>query len=447
VGGFLKSLYRVGIKFKNFIKMKKVNLFSFCLFTLFCVVSFAQNQTGGVGQSLTFSHVASNSSKWEVFENGGSSSNSTVATISKTNGQSINFGVANSGTGTVRITFNCNASGKNFTVKWNTYNWLGGNVGSGTFQAIVTRPTAPTIVFQSINGACNQVTLCVSNPVPTATYAWNNATNGSFMGSGVCATFSAPPPTLVQVVSTCGTGPNSAISSTQAPPTNFTSGVSLNPGSFTTICTSEQLFLSATSNACVSSPNNWFWSSTGGSISNQSVQSGSTASASFSSQQAGIFTVTIQVTDFLMNVRSSDVIIQVLPQSDSRCNIFLLKKPKDPTDQQTKISNSNKEKVEDLGENTEGLKGDVKVSANNLSAVKKGIYPNPAKDFLIVEGIVEVERIQIVDLNGKVIRTVEIEQNEVGRTLNISELTNGMYILKKIKRDGQLEAAKFQVIH
>jgi hypothetical protein len=428
-------------------------ILSFLLIILSTESILGQNQTGSVFTDFTFTHTNSNSSKWEVFENGGSQSNSSVATLRKPGSNTLlNFGERYTSFGTAVIRFNtCVAAGKTFTVKWNTYNWFGGNVGSNTFQVTVLPPPinqiTPQIVFSSINGACNQVTLCVSNPLPGATYAWNNAMNGSFMTSGVCAAINAPPPALVQVVGTCGTGANSAASSTQAPPLNFTPGVSLNPGSFTTICTSEQLFLSAASNTCVNSPNNWVWSSTGGSVSNQSVQSGSTASASFSSQQAGIFTVTIQVTDFLGNIRSSDVIIQVLSQSSSQCNIFLLKKPNDPTDQLTKISNSNKEKVEDLGENTEGLKGDVKVSANNLSAVKKGIYPNPAKDFLIVEGIVEVERIQIVDLNGKVIRTVEIEQNEVGRTLNISELTNGMYILKKIKQDGQLEAAKFQVIH
>ena len=78
---------------------------------------------------------------------------------------------------------------------------------------------------------------------------------------------------------------------------------------------------------------------------------------------------------------------------------------------------------------------------------EKKLYPNPAKDFLTVEGISEVERIQIVDINGRVIRTIDIEKDEIGRTLNVSDLMNGIYILKKINRNGQLEAAKFQVMH
>jgi Secretion system C-terminal sorting domain len=413
-----------------------------------------QNQTGPVFTDFTFTHTNSNSSKWEVFENGGSQSNSSVATLRKPgSGTILNFGQRYSSFGTAVIRFNtCVAAGKTFTVKWNTYNWFGGNVADNTFQVTVLPPPmgqiTPQIVFNSINGACNQVNLCVANTLPGATYAWNNAMNGSFMTSGTCASINAPPPAQVQVVGTCGTGANSAASNTQAPPLNFTPGVSLNPGSFTTICTSGELFLNATSNSCVNSPNNWIWSSTGGTVSNQSVQSGSTASASFSSQQAGIFTVTIQVTDFLGNTRSSDVIIQVLSQSDPNCNFILLRKPNDPTDNQPQLSNFNKEKVESISDNTEGVQnGEVKVSSNNVSTIKKAIYPNPAKDFLTIEDISGVDKIQIVDLTGKVIRIVDIEENEVGRTLNISDLTKGMYILKKIKRDGQLEAAKFQVIH
>lgn len=112
------------------------------------------------------------------------------------------------------------------------------------------------------------------------------------------------------------------------------------------------------------------------------------------------------------------------------------------------VSKTSVEKVDvssEIVENTEGSNGNGK--SNNTSTIKKSIYPNPAKDFLTVEGIGDVDKIQIVDLTGKVLRMVDIEENEVGRTLNVSDLMNGMYILKKIKRDGQLEAAKFQVMH
>ena len=58
-----------------------------------------------------------------------------------------------------------------------------------------------------------------------------------------------------------------------------------------------------------------------------------------------------------------------------------------------------------------------------------------------------MQTIEIIDLNGKIIRTVSVGENEISRTVNVSDLSEGMYILKKIKQNGQLEATKFQVIH
>ena len=73
--------------------------------------------------------------------------------------------------------------------------------------------------------------------------------------------------------------------------------------------------------------------------------------------------------------------------------------------------------------------------------------PNPAPDVLNVENIEEVQSIEITDLNGRVVKTVAVEENDFMRSINVSTLSNGMYIIKKIKRDGQMEAAKFQVMH
>jgi hypothetical protein len=41
-----------------------------------------------------------------------------------------------------------------------------------------------------------------------------------------------------------------------------------------------------------------------------------------------------------------------------------------------------------------------------------------------------MQSIQIIDL-GKLIRTVSNEENEISRTLNVSGLSVGMFILKK----------------
>jgi hypothetical protein len=124
----------------------------------------------------------------------------------------------------------------------------------------------------------------------------------------------------------------------------------------------------------------------------------------------------------------------------------LLRKPKDNENNLPKIVESNKEKMEAISDNTEGVKS-VELKSNNPSTTQKSLYPNPAKDVLNVDNIQGVQTLLVIDLNGKVLRSIPVEKDEIGRTINVSNLSNGMYILKKIRPDGQLEATKFQVIH
>ena len=317
-----------------------------------------QTQLEPVFTDLPFSHTNSYSSKWEVVENNnGTLNNSAVATLRKQGSaanESLNFNERYASFGSAIIRFKtCQAVGKTFSVFWTTYNWGGARQNLGSFQVTVLPPPQgqlkPIIAFSSINGACNQVTLCVINPFPDATFAWNNAMNGSFVGAGVCAAFNAPPPAQVQVVTTCGIGTGSVASTTQAPPLPpFTPEVSINEGPSTVICASEGITLNATSRTCVNNPNNWTWSSTGGSISNQSVLSGSTASAFFNASP-GFYTVTIQTIDFLGNPATGNIDILVLSNSDPRCNNPALKKAAE----KPQVSLNNERRIEDS--NTEGV--------------------------------------------------------------------------------------------
>jgi hypothetical protein len=414
-------------------------------------IEFTSAQSFAAFTDISLSHSNSQSSKWEVTENGGGSlNNSAVATLRKQGSaanQSLNFDERYNSFGSAIIRFKtCQAVGKTFTIRWKTYNWVTAKVGEGTFSVTVLPPPqgqiTPNFVFSSINSSCNQVTLCVTNTLPGATYVWNNGTNNNFLTSGSCGVFNAPPPALVQVVASCGTGPNSGASTTQTPPVNFTPGVSIDQGSFITICQQEQVTLNATSNTCVNSSSNWAWSSSGGNVSNQFVSSGSTASATFNAQP-GFYVVTIQTTDFLGNVRSANINIQVLPSSDPQCNIFFLKKAAD----KPMATANDEKKMEGIDSNKEKSNENAKMDINNKPTIKQGIYPNPANEVLNVGGIQGVQTIEIVDLNGKVIKTVSVGENEISRALNVSDLSGGIYILKKVKRDGQLEATKFQVIH
>jgi Secretion system C-terminal sorting domain len=386
----------------------------------------------------------SHRTKWEVVDNSNTNlRNDQVATLRAPNSSSTeSFDTRIRGFGPAVIRFNtCKAAGKTFTVFWNTYNSFGSNVGNGTFTAVVLPPPSgqltPNFEFSSINGSCNQVTLCVTNPLKDATYAWNGTT------PGVCAAFNAPAPAQIQVVATCGIGAGSVAPSTQTPPSPpFTPGVSINGGIPTiTICESESAALDAASLTCISSPNNWAWSSTGGSISGQGITSGSTAFAFFTASP-GFYTVTLQTTDFQQNQASAMINIQVLSQSDPQCNIFFLKKAADDA----KNLAANNKKTGNLESNTEGSDEGFKIDGDKPT-IKNGIFPNPANEVLNIGNIQGVRNIEIMDLNGKLVRTVSVGENEVSRVVNVSNLSEGMYILKKIKQDGQVEAAKFQVIH
>jgi hypothetical protein len=56
------------------------------------------------------------------------------------------------------------------------------------------------------------------------------------------------------------------------------------------------------------------------------------------------------------------------------------------------------------------------------------IYPNPVMDQLNIQGLDKVKKLVIIDITGKVWRTVNINSDET--TLNINELHPGMYFLK-----------------
>ncbi|HKL32818.1 MAG TPA: T9SS type A sorting domain-containing protein, partial [Tangfeifania sp.] len=53
------------------------------------------------------------------------------------------------------------------------------------------------------------------------------------------------------------------------------------------------------------------------------------------------------------------------------------------------------------------------------------IYPNPAKNTIHLKGIDRIVKIQIINFEGKIIK-----QSTTNKTLDISELKPGIYILK-----------------
>jgi hypothetical protein len=69
------------------------------------------------------------------------------------------------------------------------------------------------------------------------------------------------------------------------------------------------------------------------------------------------------------------------------------------------------------------------------------IYPNPAKDFMIISGVQNIESVSVVDLSGRKI-TIEKQKIENGISLNISNLQSGTYIAV-IENEKQPVSLKF----
>jgi len=68
------------------------------------------------------------------------------------------------------------------------------------------------------------------------------------------------------------------------------------------------------------------------------------------------------------------------------------------------------------------------------------LYPNPVGDILNISNLLDVNRIEILDVSGRVILAEEAVTDRV--SLNVSQLTNGMYIVSYHTSDG-IKTSKF----
>ncbi len=81
---------------------------------------------------------------------------------------------------------------------------------------------------------------------------------------------------------------------------------------------------------------------------------------------------------------------------------------------------------------------------NNEKDVR--LYPNPTTNILNIELNRQVaEQIRVTDINGKVIQ--EISSNEIGKTIDISMLNNGVYFINIITTEQKIISEKFVKIN
>jgi hypothetical protein len=88
------------------------------------------------------------------------------------------------------------------------------------------------------------------------------------------------------------------------------------------------------------------------------------------------------------------------------------------------------------------------VSNEAISATSEiNVYPNPAKNILNFNFTnVDARTIDIYDMSGKLVNTTEVRNNTM--TVNVSEMSNGLYIYQIRDNDGNtIKFSKFNVVH
>ena len=88
--------------------------------------------------------------------------------------------------------------------------------------------------------------------------------------------------------------------------------------------------------------------------------------------------------------------------------------------------------------NDAGYIGEILLHHNSVTGIKEYrknelfIAPIPAKDDLRIKGLYDIKTIEIIDLTGKTLKQVQVDQEEI--TISIKELKNGIYLLRAGKR-------------
>ena len=84
------------------------------------------------------------------------------------------------------------------------------------------------------------------------------------------------------------------------------------------------------------------------------------------------------------------------------------------------------------------------ISVSDLSSEELKVSPNPATDFISLQypGKSNISTVQIVDLNGRILR--ETNGSQMNESIDISEYPNGIYIVRLIGKDS-VAYAKFMI--
>lgn len=77
---------------------------------------------------------------------------------------------------------------------------------------------------------------------------------------------------------------------------------------------------------------------------------------------------------------------------------------------------------------------DIVSSASDSKAPEIKIYPNPAHNYLTISNLNDLQQIDIQDITGKIVWSEKLQEEEQ-ITIPVSQLPNGIYLIKIITKD------------
>ena len=74
------------------------------------------------------------------------------------------------------------------------------------------------------------------------------------------------------------------------------------------------------------------------------------------------------------------------------------------------------------------------VNVNELAALKLNMYPNPAKDKVILEAQSHIQQVTLMGVNGVMLEDRKANSNKV--ELNLEGYSKGIYVVRIVTEDG-----------
>ncbi len=110
-------------------------------------------------------------------------------------------------------------------------------------------------------------------------------------------------------------------------------------------------------------------------------------------------------------------------------------------DEHTPLNVDNKSIFEPVWSYMLGI--DIGLNIINSKAQELSIYPNPTSKNLLISSRFKIKQIRIYDLQGKLVLSFK---NTV-QIIDVSSLNNGLYVLKIIDENNNIQTKKFSKIY